>query len=164
MLLCWSYRLGSGLLCPWVYLALGDSLSSCSTCSLGTRPRVLSPPRWPLSASFQTASPLLVASSNLQGSEGNTFFFKLNFYFETIFYLYEGMRNNTERCHTPLIQFLPLVTSCKTVVQDCRWNTDVNTVLDLIQISRFYLYFCVCACMCACVFSSMLTSITPIKI
>ena len=51
LLLCWSYRLGSGLLCPWVYLALGDSLSSCSTCSLGTRPRVLSPPRWPLSAS-----------------------------------------------------------------------------------------------------------------
>lgn len=45
------------------------------------------------------------------------------------------MSNNTERYHTPLIQFLPLVTSCDTVVQDGKWNTDVNTVLDLIQIS-----------------------------
>lgn len=165
LLLCWSYCLGSGLLCPWVYSALGASLSSCSTCFLGTRPRIISPSRRTLiGLCFQTGSPLLVAYSNLQGSEGKTFVFKLNFYFEIIFYLYEGMRNNTERCHTPLIQFPLLVTSCKTVVQDCKWNTDVNTVLDLIQISWFYLYFCVCAWMCACVFSSMLISITPIKI
>ena len=62
------------------------------------------------------------------------------------------MRNNTERCHTPLIQFPPLVTSCKTVVWDCKWNTDANTVLDLIQNFMILLVFlCMCMHVCLCI-------------